>query len=84
MNRDLRFMCENVVMSDRLKVRGDAAEQEYMMRHEFEEMNMMHYGAPQSRTRRISQNLTDEEGHRGPEERLAGSRCSAQEVGSGA
>ena len=64
-NRDLRFMCENVVMSDRLKERGDAAEQEYMMGHGFEEMNMMHYGAPQSRTRRISQNVTDEEGHRG-------------------
>jgi len=68
-NRDLRFMCENVVMSDRLKVRGDAAEQEYMMGHEFEEMNMMHYGAPQSRTRRISQNVTDEENHRGVQRR---------------
>ena len=65
MNRDLRFMCENVVMSDRLKLEGDAAEQAYMMGHGFEEMNMMHYGAPQSRMRRIGQNVTDEEGHRG-------------------
>ena len=42
-NKDLRFMCENVVMPDRLKREGDAAEQEYMMRHGFEEMNIMHY-----------------------------------------
>ena len=29
----------------------------------------VHYGAPQSRTRRISQNVTDEEGHRGVQKR---------------
>ena len=69
MNRDLRFMCENVAMLDRLRRRGDAAEQEYMMGHVFEEMNMVHYGALQSRTRRICQNVTDEEGHRGIQKR---------------
>ena len=68
-NRDLRVMYENVMVSDRQKERGDAAEQECMMGHGFEEMNMMHYGAPQSRTRRISQNVTDEEEHRGIQKR---------------
>jgi site-specific DNA-cytosine methylase len=56
-NADAVFMFENVVVAPHLK--NDEEEQERLLNWEFETINAMDMGAPQSRPRRVAQNLVE-------------------------
>ena len=56
-NKDAVFMFENVVVSTHLQ--GDAEEQERLLNWEFELIDALDLGAPQSRPRKVAQNLVE-------------------------
>ena len=56
-NKDAVFMFENVVVAPHLQ--DDEAEQERLLNWKFETINAMDMGAPQSRPRRVAQNLVE-------------------------